>query len=41
MYVGVKIFGFVGLIALPVTIVVIKYLYDNDKIHIFKQEESL
>ncbi|MDK2967660.1 sporulation integral membrane protein YtvI [Lacrimispora sp.] len=41
MYVGMKIFGFVGLIALPVTIVVIKYLYDNDKIHIFKQEESL
>lgn len=41
MYVGVKIFGFVGLIALPVTIVVIKYLYDNDKIHMFKQEKSL
>ena len=41
MYVGVKIFGFVGLIALPVTIVVIKYLYDNDKIHIFKQEKNL
>lgn len=41
MYVGVKIFGFVGLIALPVIIVVIKYLYDNDKIHIFKQEKNL
>jgi sporulation integral membrane protein YtvI len=41
MYVGVKIFGFVGLIALPVTIVIIKHLYDNDKIHIFKQETDL
>jgi len=41
MYVGVKIFGVVGLIALPVTIVVIKHLYDNDKIHIFKQEKDL
>lgn len=37
IYVGVKIFGFIGLIALPVTIVFIKYLYDNDKIQIFKQ----
>jgi len=34
MYVGVKIFGFVGLVALPITIVVIKYLYDNNKIHL-------
>ncbi|MPN10462.1 hypothetical protein SDC9_157757 [bioreactor metagenome] len=41
MYVGVKIFGFVGLVALPVTIVVIKYLYDNDKIHFFKPEKTL
>lgn len=41
MYVGVKIFGVVGLIALPVTIVVIKYLYDNDKIHMFKREKNL
>lgn len=35
MYIGVKIFGFVGLIALPVTIVIMKYIYDNDKIHSF------
>jgi predicted PurR-regulated permease PerM len=41
MYVGVKIFGFVGLVALPVTIVVLKYLYDNDKIHFFKPEKNL
>lgn len=41
MYVGVKIFGFVGLVALPVTIIVIKYLYDNDKIHFFKPEKTL
>ena len=38
IYVGVKIFGFMGLIALPVTIVFIKHLYDNDKIQIFKQQ---
>jgi sporulation integral membrane protein YtvI len=41
MYVGLKAFGFVGLIALPVTIVVVKYLYDNDKIHLFKKEKNL
>ncbi len=41
MYVGGKIFGFIGFIALPVTIVVIKYLYDNDKIHIFQQDKDL
>jgi len=37
MYVGLKIFGFIGLFALPVAVVVIKHLYDNDKIHFFKQ----
>lgn len=33
MYVGVKLLGFIGLFALPFTILVIKYLYDNDKLH--------
>jgi sporulation integral membrane protein YtvI len=37
MYVGLKIFGFIGLFALPVAVVIIKYLYDNDKIRFFKQ----
>lgn len=37
MYAGLKVFGFLGLIALPVTIAFIKYLYDNDKLHSFKQ----
>ena len=35
MYIGVNIFGFVGLVALPFTIVIIKYLYDNNKIQLF------
>jgi sporulation integral membrane protein YtvI len=37
MYVGLKVFGFIGLIALPVTVVIVKHLYDSDKIHFFKQ----
>jgi predicted PurR-regulated permease PerM len=37
MYVGLKIFGFIGLIALPVTVVIVKHLNDSDKIHFFKQ----
>ena len=32
MYVGVQIFGIIGLFVLPFTILVIKYLYDNGKI---------
>ena len=31
MYVGVQIFGIIGLFVLPFTILVIKYLYDNGK----------
>jgi sporulation integral membrane protein YtvI len=37
MYVGVKVFGFIGLFILPVIASIIKYLYDNDKIHFFRQ----
>jgi sporulation integral membrane protein YtvI len=37
MYVGLKIFGFIGIFVLPVAVVIIKHLYDNDKIHFFKQ----
>jgi len=37
MYVGLKIFGFIGIFVLPVAIVIIKHLYDNDKIRFFKQ----
>jgi len=37
MYVGVKLFGFIGLFALPVALVMVKHLYENDKIHFFGQ----
>jgi len=32
MYVGVKIFGFIGLFALPIIVVIAKHLYDNGKL---------
>jgi len=37
MYVGVKVFGFTDLFILPIIAVIMKYLYDNDKIHFFKK----
>jgi len=37
MYVGLKIFGFIGLFVLPVVVVIAKHLYDNNKIHFFRQ----
>ena len=37
MYVGVKVFGFIGLFILPIIAAIMKYLYDNDKIHFFRQ----
>jgi sporulation integral membrane protein YtvI len=37
MYVGLRIFGFIGIFILPVAVVIIKHLHDNDKIHFFKQ----
>jgi predicted PurR-regulated permease PerM len=37
MYVGLKLFGFIGLFVLPVAVVIVKHLYDNDKIHFFGQ----
>lgn len=44
MYLGTKIFGGIGLIILPFTVIVIKTLNDNGKIHVFVsdylQEES-
>jgi sporulation integral membrane protein YtvI len=33
VYVGLKLFGFIGLFVLPVAVVIAKHLYDNDKIH--------
>lgn len=33
MYVGVKVFGFIGLFILPVLAMIVKYLYDNGKLH--------
>lgn len=37
MYVGVKVFGFIGLFALPVVVVIAKHLYDNGKLHFSRQ----
>jgi len=36
MYVGVKVFGFIGLFVLPIIAAIMKYLYDNGKIHFFR-----
>lgn len=33
MYVGVRLFGFTGLFALPIIAVIVKYLYDNGKLY--------
>ena len=37
MYVGLKVFGFIGLFILPIIAAIMKYLYDNNKIHFFRQ----
>jgi len=37
MYVGLKIFGIIGIFVLPVAVVILNHLHDNDKIHFFKQ----
>lgn len=34
LVIGLKVFGLIGILALPVTVVIIKHLYDND---FFKQ----
>lgn len=36
MFIGVKIFGFLGLFVLPVIVIILKNLNDSGKIHIFK-----
>lgn len=36
MFVGVKLFGFLGLFALPIIVIILKNLNDNGKISIFK-----
>ena len=36
MYAGLKMFGFIGFIGAPITILILKYLNDNGKIHLFK-----
>ena len=33
MYVGVKVFEFIGLFILAVFAVIVKYMYDNGKLH--------
>lgn len=33
MFIGAKVFGFAGMIALPVCVVVLKHLYDHGKFH--------
>ena len=33
MYVGVRLFGFIGLFLLPVIVVMMKYFYENGKLH--------
>ena len=38
MFIGAKVFGFAGMIALPVCAVVIKHLYDHDKLHFGKDK---
>lgn len=36
MFIGVKIFGFLGLFVLPIIVIILKNLNDSGKIHIFK-----
>ncbi|GAA0680840.1 hypothetical protein GCM10008903_11340 [Clostridium cadaveris] len=36
MFVGVKVFGFIGLFILPAIAIIIKNLNDSGKIHLFK-----
>ena len=36
MYLGLKLFGFVGLFAFPITLIIVKNLQDADMIHIWK-----
>ncbi|VYU69180.1 sporulation integral membrane protein YtvI [Clostridium tertium] len=36
MFIGVKIFGFLGLFLLPIIVIILKNLNDSGKIHIFK-----
>jgi predicted PurR-regulated permease PerM len=37
MYIGLKIFGFIGIFVMPVAMVIAKYLYGNDKLHFWGQ----
>ena len=40
MYIGVKLFGFIGLFAVPLTIIFIKLLNDEGIIHLWKTSAS-
>lgn len=39
MFFGVKLFGFIGLFLLPITLVILKILNDHDVIHLWKKAE--
>ena len=39
MYIGSKIFGFIGLFLLPITLVMVKMLNDEGIIHVFHNNE--
>lgn len=39
IFIGAKVFGVAGIIALPVSAVVLKHLYDNDKLHFGNRAE--
>ncbi|AZK44060.1 MULTISPECIES: sporulation integral membrane protein YtvI [Erysipelothrix] len=41
IYVGLKMFGFVGLFALPISATILKTLHDEGKITIFRRDEDL
>ena len=40
MYIGSRIFGFIGLFLLPITIVMVKMLNDEGIIHVFHKVED-
>ncbi|MBR0414937.1 MAG: sporulation integral membrane protein YtvI [Clostridia bacterium] len=41
MYVGLKVFGAIGMFGLPITIIVLKALQDTGKIHLWKTPEEV
>ena len=41
MYIGSRIFGFIGLFLLPITIVMVKMLNDEGIVHVFHKVEEV